>query len=55
MHVPVLNIPGFQGENGLPIGLTAVGARYTDRHLLHVAKSVGDLFAKEGGWAPKNI
>jgi amidase len=28
LHAPTVNIPGFGGENGLPIGLTMVGARY---------------------------
>ena len=55
MHVPALNIPGFAGENGLPIGLTAVGPRFADRHLLHVAKTLGPVFEKEGGWMRKNI
>ena len=55
MHAPALNIPGFQGDNGMPIGLTAVGPRYTDRGLLHVAKAIGDLFREEGGWSPRNV
>lgn len=55
LHVPVLNVIGFKGENGMPIGLTLVGARYADRNLLHAAKTVGALFEKEGGWAPSNI
>ena len=54
MHCPALNIPGFAGENGLPIGLTAVTARCRDRHLLHVAKTIGPLFEAEGGWQRKN-
>jgi amidase len=28
LHAPTINIPGFDGESGLPIGLTMVGARY---------------------------
>jgi Asp-tRNA(Asn)/Glu-tRNA(Gln) amidotransferase A subunit family amidase len=28
LHAPTINIPGFGGVNGLPIGLTMVGARY---------------------------
>jgi amidase len=28
LHAPTINIPGFAGENGLPIGLTMVGDRY---------------------------
>jgi Asp-tRNA(Asn)/Glu-tRNA(Gln) amidotransferase A subunit family amidase len=51
----VLNVIGFQGENGMPVGLTLVGARYTDRSLLHAAKTVGPLFEKEGGWTRGNV
>jgi amidase len=54
LHVPALNVIGFKGENDMPIGLTLVGARYTDRRVLHVAKTVGPLFEKEGGWVAKN-
>ncbi|KAK5674657.1 hypothetical protein LTS10_012658 [Elasticomyces elasticus] len=50
LHVPAINLVGFQGANGLPIGLTAVGPRYTDRKLLHVAKAIGNVFEAEGGW-----
>jgi amidase len=46
---------GFKGENDLPVGLTLVGARYADRYMLHVAKIVGPLFEKEGGWVAKNV
>ena len=55
MHGPALNIPGFQGENGMPIGLTAVGPRFRDRHLLHVAQTIGPIFEAEGGWRRKNV
>jgi len=50
MHVPVINIPGFAGENGMPIGLTAVASRYRDRHLLHVSQAIGEAFERDGGW-----
>ena len=50
MHVPALNIPGFAGENGLPIGLTALAPRFRDRRLLHVSKTLGQVFEQEGGW-----
>jgi Asp-tRNA(Asn)/Glu-tRNA(Gln) amidotransferase A subunit family amidase len=48
----VLNIPGFQGENGMPIGVSLVAPRYHDRHLLAVGKTVGAVFEAEGGWKP---
>ncbi|KAL2827456.1 amidase signature domain-containing protein [Aspergillus pseudoustus] len=50
LHTPVVNVPGFQGENGLPIGLTLVARRYRDEHLLAVAREVGKIFNEEGGW-----
>ncbi|KAE9409771.1 amidase signature enzyme [Gymnopus androsaceus JB14] len=45
LHVPVINIPGFKGSNGLPIGLSLVASRYWDRYLL--------TFFQEGGWQSK--
>ncbi|KZL63629.1 glutamyl-tRNA amidotransferase subunit A (amidase) [Colletotrichum tofieldiae] len=48
LHVPVIHIPGFQGEDGLPVGLSIVTASFKDRHLLQVAKLIGQLFAREG-------
>ena len=54
LHGPALNIPGFAGESSMPIGLTAVGPRYTDRHLLHVARTLGPIFEREGGWLRTN-
>ena len=50
LHVPVVNVPGFQGSNGLPIGLSLVAPRYRDQHLLAVCKEVGKVFGEEGGW-----
>ncbi len=44
LHVPVISVPGFTGPSGLPVGLSLVSPRYTDRHLLRVAKEVGSLF-----------
>ncbi|WKT54323.1 Amidase signature domain [Fusarium oxysporum f. sp. vasinfectum] len=32
LHVPVLNVPGFKGDHGMPIGLSLVAPRYRDRH-----------------------
>ncbi|KAF1916016.1 amidase signature domain-containing protein [Ampelomyces quisqualis] len=52
LHTPVLNVPGFKGENGMPIGISLVAPRYHDRHLLAVGKAVGAIFEAEGGWKP---
>lgn len=48
LHVPVINVPGFTGPAGLPVGLSLVSGRYTDRRLLGVAAVVGDLFEAQG-------
>ncbi|KAG7403545.1 Glutamyl-tRNA(Gln) amidotransferase subunit A [Fusarium oxysporum f. sp. rapae] len=53
LHVPVLNVPGFKGDHGMPIGLSLVAPRYRDRHLLEVGKTVGEIFEAEGGWETK--
>jgi Asp-tRNA(Asn)/Glu-tRNA(Gln) amidotransferase A subunit family amidase len=52
LHTPVVNIPGFQGVNGLPIGLSLVAPRYHDRRLLAVCREVGKIFEGEGGRKP---
>ncbi|KAH7071004.1 Asp-tRNA Asn/Glu-tRNA Gln amidotransferas-like protein subunit A [Paraphoma chrysanthemicola] len=49
MHMPVVNIPGFKGENGLPIGLSLVSSRYRDQHLLRVCREVGKVFESQEG------
>ncbi|KAL3418313.1 glutamyl-tRNA amidotransferase subunit A (amidase) [Phlyctema vagabunda] len=53
LQVPCLNIPGFAGANGLPIGLTLVGLRYHDLHVLHAGKSIGEIFESQGGFKSK--
>ncbi|OIW33466.1 amidase [Coniochaeta ligniaria NRRL 30616] len=55
LHVPVVNVPGFCGENGLPVGVSLVAPRYRDRHLLAVSGEVGKIFEGQGGWTRKNI
>ncbi|KAK0713045.1 amidase [Lasiosphaeria miniovina] len=54
LHVPVVNVPGFQGEDGLPVGVSLVAPRYRDRHLVRVRAAVGEIFEAQGGWRPKN-
>ncbi|CAI6324180.1 unnamed protein product [Periconia digitata] len=51
LHTPVVNVPGFQGDHGMPIGVSLVAPRYHDRRLLAVSKKVGEIFEKEGGWS----
>ncbi|KAJ5901926.1 amidase [Penicillium taxi] len=50
LHTPVVNMPGFKGPNGLPVGVSLVAPRYRDRHLLTVCEAVGRIFESEGGW-----
>ncbi|KAJ7257891.1 amidase signature domain-containing protein [Mycena haematopus] len=49
LHVPVVNVPGFVGDHGMPIGLSLVAPRYHDRRLLKVAAAVAPVF-EGGGW-----
>ncbi|KAE9381858.1 amidase family protein [Stipitochalara longipes BDJ] len=53
LQVPALNVPGFAGRNSLPIGLTLVGPRYHDLHVLYAGKAIGEVFEKEGGFKSK--
>jgi Asp-tRNA(Asn)/Glu-tRNA(Gln) amidotransferase A subunit family amidase len=48
LGTPVVNLPGFVGANGMPIGLSLVAPRYHDMHLLHVAKAVAPVFEQGG-------
>ena len=48
LHVPVIQVPGFKGPNGLPVGLSLTSPRYTDRRLIGVAQAVGPLFEARG-------
>ncbi|WWD19947.1 hypothetical protein CI109_104420 [Kwoniella shandongensis] len=49
LHLPVVNVPGFIGPNGMPVGLSLVTPRYTEQSLLHTAHAVEKVFA-QGGW-----
>jgi Asp-tRNA(Asn)/Glu-tRNA(Gln) amidotransferase A subunit family amidase len=39
LHVPCVNVPGWRGPNGMPVGLTLVGARHSDRRVLAAARA----------------
>jgi len=45
LHGPCANAPGLCGPEGLPIGLTLTGPRFSDRTVLGVAAAIGNLFA----------
>lgn len=47
LHAPIVNIPGFKGENGMPVGLSLTAGRYKDLALLNVAKEVGKVWVKD--------
>ena len=40
LHVPCLNLPGYTGPNGLPVGIQVIGAIGDDARLLRAAKWV---------------
>jgi Asp-tRNA(Asn)/Glu-tRNA(Gln) amidotransferase A subunit family amidase len=44
LHVPCVNVPGFKGPNGLPVGVTLTSPRFTDRRLLRVAEAAAIAF-----------
>lgn len=45
LQVPVANVPGLTGNEGLPVGLSLVGARFSDHRVLAAAGSLGAIFA----------
>lgn len=45
LHVPCVNVPGCTGPNGLPVGITLTGPRFTDRALVALAGPVGAMLA----------
>ena len=38
LHVPCVNVPGWSGPNHMPVGLTLLGARFSDRRVLRAAE-----------------
>ncbi|GIZ43979.1 hypothetical protein CKM354_000718800 [Cercospora kikuchii] len=46
LHVPIVNIPGFTGEENMPIGVSLVAPRYRDLHLLSVAEQVAKVWVR---------
>jgi Asp-tRNA(Asn)/Glu-tRNA(Gln) amidotransferase A subunit family amidase len=49
LQVPVVNVPGFHGPAGMPVGLSLVARRYEDRKVIAYAGLAGTLFAAEAG------
>jgi Asp-tRNA(Asn)/Glu-tRNA(Gln) amidotransferase A subunit family amidase len=48
LQAPCINVPGFTGPNGLPVGLTVTGPRFADRKVLAASAALGRLFAGGG-------
>jgi Asp-tRNA(Asn)/Glu-tRNA(Gln) amidotransferase A subunit family amidase len=44
LHVPCVNLPGFHGPNGMPVGVTLTGRRFADRQVLQVAEAAAAAF-----------
>jgi Asp-tRNA(Asn)/Glu-tRNA(Gln) amidotransferase A subunit family amidase len=49
LHAPCINIPGFFGPTGLPIGVTVVGPRLGDAGLLQAAASIAPAIGARVG------
>lgn len=45
LHTPCVNVPGFNGPNGMPVGLTVTGPRFADRRVVAAAALLGELIA----------
>ena len=55
LHVPTVHVPGFAGADGMPMGLTLVGARFQDQGLLEVAQKVARLWIGADGGKMKKV
>jgi hypothetical protein len=55
--MPVVNIPAFKGEHGVPIGVSLVAGRFQDQHLLKFAKVLAEPLTAEGDWktGPRSV
>lgn len=51
--MPVIHIPAFVGENGMPVGVSIVAGRSRDHQLLRVSQVLSDVLMSEGGWTLK--
>lgn len=45
LQMPVVNVPGLQGPNGMPVGISLVAPRYHEQHLLRVARPVARVLS----------
>ncbi|KAI8718372.1 Amidase domain-containing protein [Fusarium sp. LHS14.1] len=49
-HMPVINIPAFVGENGMPVGVSLVGPRFRNQQLLRTSKALSEVLLSHGDW-----
>jgi Asp-tRNA(Asn)/Glu-tRNA(Gln) amidotransferase A subunit family amidase len=49
LGVPCLNLPGFAGPNGLPVGIQVIGAIADDARLLRAAKWIAGRVGDAAG------
>lgn len=45
LHTPCVNVPAFIAANGLPVGLTVTGPRFSDWRVVAAAAAIGMLLA----------
>lgn len=45
LHVPCVNLPGLTAADGLPVGITLTGPRFSDRRLIRTAALAGAAIA----------
>ena len=45
LHTPCVNIPGFVGSGGLPVGLTVTGRRFADSRVVAIAGRIAEALA----------
>ena len=53
--MPVINVPAFEGEHGMPIGVSLVAGRFRDQHLLGIGKLLSGPLMAKGGWYGKDV
>jgi amidase len=55
LHMPTVHVPGFAGADGMPMGMTLVGARFKDQDLLEVAQVVAGVWIGADGGDMKRV
>ena len=52
LHVPTINVPGYVGPNGLPVGVQLIGKMYKDQDLFMTAKWCHENFSGQADNKP---